>query len=190
MSTELQMFSVASNRASTAFRWTAFRKFRLSSKIIRRSTDKHSARSSTRSQSRERTIFTAAFSTISETKHSIRMTATRRANSVFASINSAEISADRSSKDKVFFFTNYEGVRQTRGQTFNVLVPTQTFRNSAWSRRFVRLFSNHCHCRHSRRSTPISVGFIGQRIGDLREDTGSVKIRLAAKRKKPVFGAL
>ncbi|HMJ09193.1 MAG TPA: carboxypeptidase regulatory-like domain-containing protein, partial [Pyrinomonadaceae bacterium] len=32
-------------------------------------------------------------------------------------------------KDKVFFFTNYEGVRQTRGQTFSNLVFTQFFRN-------------------------------------------------------------
>src|SRR5262249_22872835 len=31
-------------------------------------------------------------------------------------------------KDKLFFFTNYEGVQQTRGITFNVLTPTAAFR--------------------------------------------------------------
>lgn len=76
-------------------------------------------------------------------------------------------------KDKVFFFTNYEGVRQTRGQTFNVLVPTQTFRNTAAA-----------PIRSVISSLPLPTSpfnadfgnFIGQRTGDLREDTGSVKI--------------
>ncbi|MCB1024455.1 MAG: carboxypeptidase regulatory-like domain-containing protein, partial [Acidobacteria bacterium] len=33
--------------------------------------------------------------------------------------------------DKLFFFTNYEGVRQTRGIFFKTLVPTQAFRDGA-----------------------------------------------------------
>jgi hypothetical protein len=33
-------------------------------------------------------------------------------------------------KDKLFFFTNYEGVRQTRGIFFRTLVPTAAFRNT------------------------------------------------------------
>ena len=32
-------------------------------------------------------------------------------------------------EDKLFFFANYEGVRQTRGQLFTALTPTQAFRN-------------------------------------------------------------
>ena len=44
------------------------------------------------------------------------------------------------SKNNVFFFTNYEGVRQSRGQTFDVLTPLQSFRNSmnARGRAFAR----------------------------------------------------
>ncbi|MEZ5347468.1 MAG: TonB-dependent receptor [Pyrinomonadaceae bacterium] len=34
-------------------------------------------------------------------------------------------------RDKLFFFTNYEGVQQTRGIFYNTLVPTQAFRNAA-----------------------------------------------------------
>lgn len=86
-------------------------------------------------------------------------------------------------KDKVFFFTNYEGVRQTRGQTFNVLVPLQSFRNGM--NPVIRPVVN---------TLPLPTGpnfniinnvpvldtnfgqYIGQRIAELREDTGSVKI--------------
>jgi hypothetical protein len=76
------------------------------------------------------------------------------------------------SKDNVFFFTNYEGVRQSRGQTFNVLVPTQSFRNSM-----------NATIRPVVSTLPLPTEpfnndlgrYIGQRISDLREDTGSVK---------------
>lgn len=86
-------------------------------------------------------------------------------------------------KDNVFFFTNYEGVRQIRGQTFNVLVPLQSFRDAMVPA--IRPVVN---------TLPLPTGpnfniinnvpvldtnfgqFIGQRIADLREDTGSVKI--------------
>lgn len=77
------------------------------------------------------------------------------------------------SKDNVFFFTNYEGVRQTRGQTFNVLVPTQSFRNSLVPS--IRPVVNNIPLPTSPFSANLGR-FIGQRIGDLREDTGSVKL--------------
>ena len=76
-------------------------------------------------------------------------------------------------KDKVFFFTNYEGVRQTRGQTFNVLVPTQTFRNSAVAA--IRPIFNNLPLPTSAFNADLGR-YIGQRIGDLQEDTGSIKI--------------
>ncbi len=88
-------------------------------------------------------------------------------------------------RDKLFFFANYEGVRQTRGIQFNSLVYTAAFRSE-----FVPSIA------------PILAGFplpnapeavaavrdpdndgideigryVAQRDGDLREDTGSVKI--------------
>lgn len=77
------------------------------------------------------------------------------------------------SKDKVFFFTNYEGVRQSRGQTFRVLVPTLAFRNSmvASIRPVVETLPLPNEAFNA------DLGFYtGQRIGELREDTGSVKI--------------
>lgn len=77
------------------------------------------------------------------------------------------------SKDKVFFFGNYEGVRQQRGQAFNVLVPTAAFRSSM-NATIAPVVS----------SLPLptsaytaDLGFYnGQRIAKLREDTGSFKI--------------
>ena len=88
------------------------------------------------------------------------------------------------SKEKLFFFTNYEGVRQSRGQTFNVLVPTAAFRASM-APAIRPIFD----------TTPLPTGvrlidgpggtripdpdlgtLVTQRIGDLREDTGSVKL--------------
>lgn len=76
-------------------------------------------------------------------------------------------------KDKVFFFTNYEGVRQTRGQTFNVLVPTLAFRNSAVAA--IRPIFSNLPLPTSAFNADLGR-YIGQRIGDLRENTGSVKI--------------
>ena len=76
-------------------------------------------------------------------------------------------------RDKVFFFTNYEGVRQTRGQTFNVLVPTLAFRNSA----FAAIRPVLANLPLPTAAFNADLGrYIGQRIGDLREDTGSVKL--------------
>lgn len=83
-------------------------------------------------------------------------------------------------KDKVFFFTNYEGVRQSRGQTFNVLTFTQSFRNTM-----------NPTIRPVVDTLPLPQGpyfdsngvldpnlgvYSDERIADLREDTGSVKI--------------
>ncbi len=76
-------------------------------------------------------------------------------------------------KDKVFFFTNYEGVRQTRGKTFNVLVPTLAFRNSAVAA--IRPIFNNLPLPTQAFNADLGR-FIGQRIGDLREDTGSIKV--------------
>lgn len=86
-------------------------------------------------------------------------------------------------QDKLFFFTNYEGVRQTRGVNFFSLVPTAAFRASA-----------NPNIRAALSTIPLptapffrtvggvrvldpDVGTISlQRDGKLREDTGSVKI--------------
>jgi hypothetical protein len=75
--------------------------------------------------------------------------------------------------DKVFFFTNYEGVRQTRGQTFNVLVPTLAFRNSAAA--VIRPVLDNLPLPTEAFNADLGR-FIGQRISELREDTGSVKL--------------
>jgi hypothetical protein len=77
------------------------------------------------------------------------------------------------SRDNVFFFTNYEGVRQSRGQTFRVLVPTQTFRNSMVAS--IRPVVSTLPLPNEPFSADLGF-FTGQRIGELREDTGSVKI--------------
>jgi len=81
-------------------------------------------------------------------------------------------------RDKLFFFTNYEGVRQSRGQTFNVLTYTQAFRNAmnATIRPVVSTIPLP--------QRPYVVGgvpsadlgeYSDERIADLREDTGSFK---------------
>ena len=76
-------------------------------------------------------------------------------------------------KDKLFFFTNYEGVRQTRGQAFNVLVPTLAFRNAA----VAAIRPTLANLPLPTQAFDADFGrFIGQRIGELREDTGSVKV--------------
>jgi Outer membrane receptor for ferrienterochelin and colicins len=76
-------------------------------------------------------------------------------------------------KDKVFFFSNYEGVRQTRGQTFTVLVPTAGFR-STMSPSISSVLDTI-----PLPTSPMNdeLGFyIAQRIAELREDTGSIKV--------------
>jgi hypothetical protein len=82
-------------------------------------------------------------------------------------------------RDKLFFFTNYEGVRQSRGQTFNVLTFTQSFRNAmnATIRPVVSTIPLP--------QRPYVVGgmvdpdlgeYSDERVADLREDTGSIKV--------------
>ena len=82
-------------------------------------------------------------------------------------------------KDSVFFFTNYEGVRQSRGTTFNNLVFTQAFRNGMVpSIRPVvdsiplpqRPFVNNGMV------DPNLGEYSEEKIADLREDTGSFKL--------------
>jgi hypothetical protein len=89
-------------------------------------------------------------------------------------------------QDKWFFFTNYEGVRQSRGLAFtNVLVPTQSFRDSMVAS--IRPVVDTLPLPQRPHFTidpvtgdsvldPNNGEFSGHRIGDLREDTGSVKI--------------
>lgn len=75
--------------------------------------------------------------------------------------------------DKLFFFGNYEGVRQSRDLFFRVLTPTQSFRDSM-----------NATIRPTVSTLPLplepfsaDLGFLSAlRTGDLREDTGSVKI--------------
>ncbi|MEZ5428984.1 MAG: TonB-dependent receptor [Pyrinomonadaceae bacterium] len=85
--------------------------------------------------------------------------------------------------DKLFFFTNYEGVRQTRGVNFITLTPTAAFRAGA-----------DANIRSALETIPLpttpffrtvngmqvldpDVGIFSiQKDGKLREDTGSVKI--------------
>jgi len=78
-------------------------------------------------------------------------------------------------KSKVFFFANYEGVRQDRGQTFDVLTPTAAFRSTMNAT--IRPVVDTLPLPQTATSSVPGYGeYIGQRIGDLREDTGSVKI--------------
>jgi Carboxypeptidase regulatory-like domain/TonB dependent receptor len=84
-------------------------------------------------------------------------------------------------RDKLFFFTNYEGVRQTRGTTFTSLVPTASFRATfAPSIRpvlaTIPLPSAPFIPAGSNAPDPSLGIFSIQKDGDLREDTGSVKI--------------
>ena len=84
-------------------------------------------------------------------------------------------------RDKVFFFGNYEGVRQTRGILFTAITPTQALRDIAVPAVQPLLAPLPLP------TTPIINPATGlpdpfrgiyqiQRNGDLREDTGSFKI--------------
>ena len=84
-------------------------------------------------------------------------------------------------RDKLFFFTNYEGVRQTRGTTFTSLVPTASFRATfapsiAPVLSTIPLPSAPFFPAGSNVPDPNLGIFSIQKDGDLREDTGSVKI--------------
>ena len=84
-------------------------------------------------------------------------------------------------KDKLFFFANYEGVRQTRGQLFTALTPTQAFRDSMESRirpvvDTIPLPTTPFFRNGSAVADPDVGIFSIQKDGKLREDTGSVKI--------------
>jgi len=84
-------------------------------------------------------------------------------------------------RDKLFFFTNYEGVRQTRGTTFTSLVPTAAFRATfapaiAPVLATIPLPSAPFIPAGSNVPDPNVGIFSIQKDGDLREDTGSVKI--------------
>lgn len=89
------------------------------------------------------------------------------------------------SRDNVFFFTNYEGVRQSRGQTFDVLTPLASFRAAMVPsiRPVVNTLPLPFLPNYIRNPAtgqlvldPNNGRYIDERIADLREDTGSVKI--------------
>jgi hypothetical protein len=84
-------------------------------------------------------------------------------------------------RDKLFFFTNYEGVRQTRGQLFTALTPTLAFRNSMEAR--IRPTVNTLplptqpFIRAGQTTPDPDLGIFSiQKDGTLREDTGSIKV--------------
>ncbi|MBS1796850.1 MAG: TonB-dependent receptor [Acidobacteria bacterium] len=82
-------------------------------------------------------------------------------------------------KDKLFFFTNYEGVRQTRGVGFTTLVPTAAWRASANAniRAAVSTIPLPTRPFVQNGTTSTDVGIYSvQRDGKLREDTGSFKL--------------
>lgn len=84
-------------------------------------------------------------------------------------------------RDSLFFFANYEGVRQTRGQLFTALTPTQSFRNSinpALVPVVATLPLPIAPFTFPDEDAPSTdVGFFSiQKDGKLREDTGSVKV--------------
>lgn len=84
-------------------------------------------------------------------------------------------------QDKLFFFTNYEGVRQTRGQLFTAYTPSASFR--AGIAPALAPVVATLPLPTTTGACPASIGgvndcgiFAIQKDGDLREDTGSVKI--------------
>lgn len=88
-------------------------------------------------------------------------------------------------KDKLFFFTNYEGVRQDRGIQFNSLVPTAVFRSEfvpGIAPVLATMPLPNAAEPDPDVSDPDNDGvdelgrFIGQRVAELTENTGSVKI--------------
>ena len=82
-------------------------------------------------------------------------------------------------KDKLFFFTNYEGVRQTRGQLFTALTPTASLRASlpaVLGPPVATLPLPTTPFVHDGEVDPNVGIFQIQKDGTLREDTGSVKI--------------
>ncbi|MBX7172256.1 MAG: TonB-dependent receptor [Pyrinomonadaceae bacterium] len=76
-------------------------------------------------------------------------------------------------EDKLFFFTNYEGVRQTRGQLFTAITPTQTFRNAAPAAVKPLLATLPLPQTAINANTGV---YTTQKDGTLTENTGSVKI--------------
>ena len=84
-------------------------------------------------------------------------------------------------RDSLFFFTNYEGVRQTRGIQFTSLVPTASFRASfnptiAPVLSTMPLPTAPFIPQGSSTPDPNRGIYSAQRDSELREDTGSVKI--------------
>ena len=83
-------------------------------------------------------------------------------------------------KDKLFFFANYEGVRQTRGQTFNSLTFTPAYRATIASA-LLPLVANiplpqRPYFNSDNTLNPDLGWYTDERIADLSENTGSVKI--------------
>ncbi len=90
-------------------------------------------------------------------------------------------------KNKLFFFTNYEGVRQTRGLLFDSFVPTARFRTkfTAPLAPVLAVLPLPNALKIFKSAPNVAVGDAGffeygeyqaQKNGKLREDTGSVKL--------------
>ncbi|MEP7037690.1 MAG: carboxypeptidase regulatory-like domain-containing protein [Acidobacteriota bacterium] len=80
-------------------------------------------------------------------------------------------------KDKLFFFTNYEGVRQTRGSLFRGFVPTAAFRTQFTPA--VAPAVATLPLPNTNNFLPGNTNFAeyrAQKDGTLREDTGSIKL--------------
>src|SRR6266542_2630473 len=89
-------------------------------------------------------------------------------------------------KDKLFFFTNYEGVRQTRGILFRGYVPTAAFRTTFIPSLAPALAvlplpnTNNSISTNTNNDTPTKTFEYGEyrvvKDDTLREDTGSIKL--------------